>query len=89
LEEIQRPESRIAHAGHEQEVFANALTLALSEGSGHNITAFAWKGTDLSPSRPCSTARALSCAHIVNLHATAMRIEYGKQLSRTRETPAP
>jgi spermidine synthase len=69
-----------------REVFANAVTLAPSEGSEHNVTVFAWKGAD---ELPCLTtmldrARALEPRHAVNLHATATRIEYGKKFNWNR-----
>lgn len=69
-----------------REVFANSLALAPSEGSDHNITVFAWNGTAGLP--PLNTmldrAHELQSTHPVNLHATAMRIEYGKKFNWTR-----
>ncbi|WP_144155304.1 fused MFS/spermidine synthase [Paraburkholderia sp. BCC1885] len=69
-----------------RDVFAGAVTLAPSEGSDHNITVFAWKGTDGLPSFAVmlDRARALAPRHTVNLHATATRIEYGKKFNWNR-----
>jgi spermidine synthase len=70
-----------------REVFANAVTLAPSEGSQHNVTVFAWKDdTDGLPSLAAmlERARGLAVGHAVNLHATATRIEYGKRFNWNR-----
>jgi spermidine synthase len=69
-----------------REVFANAVTLAPSEDSEHNVTVFAWKGAEEVPSFTAmlDRARALEPRHAVNLHATATRIEYGKRFNWNR-----
>jgi spermidine synthase len=69
-----------------REVFANAVTLAPSEGSQHNVTVFAWKGAEEVPSFTAllDRARELGPRHTVNLHATATRIEYGKKFNWNR-----
>ncbi|MFP3558857.1 fused MFS/spermidine synthase [Paraburkholderia sp. SIMBA_049] len=69
-----------------REVFGNTVTLAPSEASEHNVTVFAWKGVDGVPSLMTmfDRARALAHGHAVNLHATATRIEYGKQFNWNR-----
>jgi spermidine synthase len=69
-----------------REAFANAVTLAPSEGSEHNITVFAWKGAEEVPSFTTllDRARELGPRHAVNLHATATRIEYGKKFNWNR-----
>jgi spermidine synthase len=70
-----------------REVFANAVTLAPSEGSQHNVTVFAWKDdADGLPSLAAmlDRARGLAAGHAVNLHATATRIEYGKRFNWNR-----
>ena len=66
-----------------REVFANSLALAPSEGSDHNITVFAWNGTAGLPPLITMLGRAheLQSTHPVNLHATAMRIEYGRKFN--------
>jgi len=73
-----------------REVFAGAVTLAPSEGSDHNITVFAWKEMDGPPSFAAmpGRARALAPRHTVNLHAPAMRIEYGKKFNGNRYAQA-
>jgi spermidine synthase len=70
-----------------REVFSNAVTLAPSEGSQHNVTIFAWKDeVDGLPSLSAMLDRAswLAARHTVNLHATATRIEYGKRFNWNR-----
>lgn len=69
-----------------REVFANSLALAPSEGSDHNITVFAWNSTAGLPplNSMLDRARELQFTHPVNLHATAMRIEYGRKFNWTR-----
>ncbi|CAN7751607.1 fused MFS/spermidine synthase [Caballeronia sp. LjRoot34] len=70
-----------------KDVFDNAVTLAPSEGSQHNVTVFAWKGdADGLPSLAVmlDRARGLATGHGVNLHATATRIEYGKRFNWNR-----
>jgi len=73
-----------------REVFAGAVALAPSEGSPHNVTVFAWKGTGGLPSHTAMLDRAcaLQARHAVNLHATATRIEYGKGLNWDRRGQA-
>ncbi|MFP3567480.1 hypothetical protein [Paraburkholderia sp. SIMBA_030] len=62
------------------------MALAPSEGSEHNVTVFAWKGTDELPSFAAmlDRARVLAARHMVNLHATVTRIEYGKKFNWNR-----
>lgn len=69
-----------------REVFANAVALAPSEGSQHNVTVFAWRGAGQVPSLAAmlERARVLEPRHAVNLHATATRIEYGKRFDWNR-----
>jgi spermidine synthase len=69
-----------------REVFANSVALASSEGSEHNVTVFAWNGTGGLPSftSMLERARALQYTHPVNLHATAMRIQFGRKFDWSR-----
>jgi len=69
-----------------RDVFENSVALAPSEGSEHNVTVFAWKGTDGLPSFTSllDRARTLQYTHPVNLHTTAMCIEYGRKFNWNR-----
>lgn len=74
-----------------REVFSNAVAMAPSEDSDHNVTVFAWKGPHELPSftTMLGRARELGPMHALNLHATVTRIEYGKKFNWNRYEQPP